>query len=42
MNFGALEEGSYLQESLASVREKPLGVMERKKSRMIEERTRTE
>lgn len=42
MNFGKLEEGSYHQESLASVRDETLGVMEKKKSRMIEERTRTE
>lgn len=42
MNFGKLEEGSYHQKSLASVRDKTLGVVEKKKSRMIEERTRTE
>lgn len=44
MNFGGLEEGSYHQQSLTSVREKLLGVVGKKtkKSRMTEERTRTE
>lgn len=42
MNFGEVEEGNDHQESLESVREKPLGVVGKKKSRMTKERTRTE
>lgn len=40
INFGGLEESCY-QESLASLREKTLGVVGKKRSRMTEERTRT-
>lgn len=44
VNFREQEEGSYQQQSLASVRDKPLEIVGKKKkqNRMIEERTRTE
>lgn len=41
INFGGLEVGCCHQESLASVGEKSLGVVRKKRSRMTEERTRT-